>query len=179
MQPLHIVETERLVLAPHDVADFEDMCTLWCDPEVTRHIGGRPFRREEVWARLLRYAGNWSLFGFGFWAIRDRQSGAFLGEAGFHRLRRELNPPLADLPELGFALLPHAQGRGIATEAGRAAAGWGDAAWPDGETVCMIAAGNARSIRVAFRLGYRETARGTYQGDPIALLSRPSGASGG
>ncbi len=174
-----IFETERLVLAPHGLADYEDMCTLWSDPSVTRHIGGRPSTPEEVWARLLRYAGTWALRGFGFWALRDRQTGTYLGEAGFLDLHREVQPPLGDAPELGFALLPRAQGRGIATEAVRAALDWADRAWPGGETVCMIDPANLPSLRVADKLGYRETGRGTYRGDIVALLARRAGAAPG
>jgi len=174
-----ILQTERLVLASNRVADYEDMCTLWTDPSVTRHIGGRPSTREEVWARLLRYVGTWALRGFGFWAIRDRETGTYLGEAGFLDLRREVQPPLGDAPELGFALLPRARGRGIATEAVRAVLGWADRTRPGGETVCMIDPANLPSLRVAARLGYREIGRGTYRGDSVVLLARRSGAAPG
>ena len=85
-----VIDTDRLTLRAHGIEDFEDMCAMWADPEVVRFIGGKVFSREEVWARLLRYAGSWSLLGYGFWVIRDRASGAFVGEAGFHNLRRDL-----------------------------------------------------------------------------------------
>ena len=61
---------------------------MWADPEVTRYIGGRPFGVEEVWTRLLRYAGHWALLGYGYWAVIEKSSGRFVGEAGladFHR----------------------------------------------------------------------------------------------
>ena len=48
---------------------------MWADPAVTRFIGGRVFNREEVWARLLRYAGHWQWMGYGFWAIEEKESG--------------------------------------------------------------------------------------------------------
>lgn len=166
------IETGRLTLRAHRVEDFDDMYAMWSDPIVTRHLGGKPFSREEVWARLLRYAGTWVLLGYGFWVIRDQASGDFLGEVGFHNLHREVVPSFGDRPELGFALVPLAQGKGLATEAACAALAWGDRTWAGGETVCMIATGNAPSLRVARKLGYREVTDAEYKGAPMILLAR-------
>ena len=47
------VETERLILRPHALDDYEPAYAMWSDPEVVRFIGGRPATREEVWHRLL------------------------------------------------------------------------------------------------------------------------------
>ena len=55
------------------------------------HIGGKPFTREESWARLLRYGGLWSLLGYGYWAVRDKESGRFAGELGFAGFRLHEN----------------------------------------------------------------------------------------
>jgi len=82
-QEMPIVETERLILRGHRLDDFENCLALWADPVVTRYIGGRPFSAEEVWTRLLRYVGHWTLLGFGFWAIEDKAAGSFVGELGF------------------------------------------------------------------------------------------------
>jgi RimJ/RimL family protein N-acetyltransferase len=166
------IETERLVLHVHRVEDFEDMYAMWSDPVVTRHIGGKPFSREEVWARLLRYAGSWSLLGYGFWVVRDKESGGFIGEVGFHNLRRNIEPSFGDRPELGFALAPRSHGKGFATEAARAALDWSDLRWGEGETVCMIAPENASSLQIARKLGYAETAYAEYGGSPVIIFTR-------
>ena len=67
---------------------------MWGDRDVTRYIGGKPFSREEVWSKILRYAGHWSLLGFGYWVIADRASGRFLGEAGFADFKRRIEPDI-------------------------------------------------------------------------------------
>jgi hypothetical protein len=41
------------------------------NPDVTRHIGGKPYTEEESWARFLRYFGHWLLLGFGYWPLRS------------------------------------------------------------------------------------------------------------
>ncbi len=114
------------------------MRAMWWDHEVTRYIGGRPRSDEEIWKRLLRYAGGWTLLGFGFWVIRERATGGFVGEAGFHNLRREISPPFGDRPELGFALVPRALGEGFAREVARAALAWGDRRWSGRPAECPL-----------------------------------------
>jgi RimJ/RimL family protein N-acetyltransferase len=58
-----VIETERLILRAHRPDDFKDCAAMWGDPGVTRYIGGIPFSGEEVWTRMLRYAGHWTWFG--------------------------------------------------------------------------------------------------------------------
>jgi RimJ/RimL family protein N-acetyltransferase len=58
-----VLESERLRLRGHRPEDYGNSAALWGDPEVTRSIGGSPPTREEVWARLLRYAGHWAWMG--------------------------------------------------------------------------------------------------------------------
>lgn len=124
-----LLETDRLIMRPHVRGDFDESFAMWSDPEVIRFIGGQPFSRGEVWARLMRYAGHWALLGFGYWVVRDKQRGRFLGEVGFADFQRQIEPPLEGTPEIGWALSPAAHGRGYATEAVRAALRWADAQW--------------------------------------------------
>jgi RimJ/RimL family protein N-acetyltransferase len=171
--PIPILDTERLLLRAHTPEDFAACAAMWADPEVTRHIGGRPFTGEEVWARVLRYAGHWSWLGYGFWAIVEKSSGRFVGEAGFADFKREMEPALAGEPEAGWVLAPWAHGRGYATEAVRAALQWADARFESARTVCLIDPGNARSIRVAEKCGYRRFGSGRYKGAETLLFERP------
>jgi RimJ/RimL family protein N-acetyltransferase len=127
---------------------------MWADADVTPFIGGVAVpAASEVWLRLLRYAGHWSLLGFGFWAVRERARGAssasrLRGHAPRHpaRLRRRA--------EVGWALASWAHGRGFATEAVRAALAWGEANLESPRTVCMIEPANRPSLRVAAKCGY-------------------------
>ncbi|MBB3020082.1 RimJ/RimL family protein N-acetyltransferase [Microvirga lupini] len=166
------IETNRLILRGHRLDDFADYMALWTDPEVTRFIGGRPSTREEVWGRLLRNVGHWASLGFGYWVIVDKETGRFLGETGFANFRREIEPSLDDMPEIGWALAPHAHGRGYATEAVGAAVAWGDAHFGSRRTACIIAPENAPSIRVAEKCGYREFSRTTYKDKPTIMFVR-------
>lgn len=167
------LDTGRLTLRAHTLADLDDVVAMWADPDVTRYIGGRPSPAEETWARLLRNVGLWPLLGFGYWVIRERATGRFVGEAGFADFRRDITPPLEGAPEVGWALATWAHGQGYATEAVRAVLAWGDAHLAAPRTVCMITPANAPSIRVAEKCGFREWARTAYKETAVHLYERP------
>ena len=170
--PAPEIETARLRMRGHRVEDLAVCAEMWADPEVVRHIGGRPFSREEVWARILRYTGHWSLLNYGYWLIEEKATGAFAGELGFADFQRELESPLVGLPELGYAFSSRTNGRGYATEAARAALAWGDAHFDPKRTTCIIHPENLASIRVAEKCGYTEFERTTYKGEPAIILAR-------
>jgi RimJ/RimL family protein N-acetyltransferase len=166
-----ILTTERLILRPHRLDDFEAVTALWSDPEVVRFIGGVPSTREQSWSRLLRYKGSWHLLGFGFWAIEERTSGRFIGEAGFLEARRDITPSIEGTLETGWVLDPSAHGKGYAAEALKAMIEWGQMNFPGRTMTCIVHPENAASLRLAAKLGFRETARADYNGE-IILLSR-------
>ena len=168
-----VIETARLRLRAHALADFPESAAMWADPIVTRYIDGTPASEQQVWARLLNYAGLWSLLGFGYWALEERASGRFVGELGFAEFMRALEPSIQGTPELGWALVPAAHGRGYATEAVAAAVAWGDSRFgADAQTACLISPDNRASIRVAAKCGYRELRVSSYGGQPILLYTR-------
>jgi RimJ/RimL family protein N-acetyltransferase len=175
MTAIPILETERLRLRPHRLEDFEESAAMWGDPAVTNMLGAKPYSKEEIWGRLLRHAGNWVMLGFGSWVVEEKTGGAFAGEMGFLDARREIEPRLTGLPEIGWAIAPRAQGKGYATEATRAALAWGDAHFGLRRTVCLINAANRPSIRVAEKCGYREWTRTTYRDNPSILFDRVPG----
>jgi RimJ/RimL family protein N-acetyltransferase len=167
---LPTIDTERLTLRVHRVEDFSDSAAMWGDPNVMRYIGGRTLSTEEVWTRLLRYAGHWSLMGFGYWVIREKASGRFAGEVGFADYKRDLKPSLEGAPEIGWSLAPWAWGKGFATEAVRAVVAWGATRFGSARTVCLINPENLQSIRVAQKCGYQESGPTTYNGLPTLIF---------
>jgi RimJ/RimL family protein N-acetyltransferase len=166
------LETQRLHLRGHRLDDLGDCAAMWGDANVTRYVGGTPVSAEDVWSKLLRYVGHWSLMGFGYWVIEEKASGRFAGEIGFAHFKRHMMPSLEGMPEIGWALPTWAHGRGFATEAARAVVAWGDAHFGPRPTACMIHPDNVPSIRVAEKCGYRQTEQTTYKGDPVLLFRR-------
>ena len=167
-----LLETERLRLRAHRPEDHADCTALWADPAVVRYIGGRPSTAEETWRRMLASRGLWSMLGYGYWAVEEKAGGRYVGDVGFADFRREIEPSLAGMLECGWALSPQVHGRGYATEAVAAAVAWADAHLPGMRAVCLIDEGNAASIRVAAKAGFREWRRTTYHGGPSLVFAR-------
>ncbi len=163
------LRTDRLILRGHAPGDLDDLTAMWGDPAVYAMIGGVPRSREDVWLRLLRSVGQWQLFGYGSWVLRDAD-GALVGEAGLLESRRAIDPPLA-WPEMGWALAPAAHGKGYAAEALAAILAWA-AGQGIARTTCIIDPGNAPSRRLAARLGYVEVREARYRDHPTLVFER-------
>jgi RimJ/RimL family protein N-acetyltransferase len=166
------LETERLILRGNRLSDFPALAELWGDTNVVRHISGKPFSPEECWARLMRYVGHWALQGYGFWAIEEKASGRYVGEAGLADFKRGLTPSLDGTPEVGWVLASWAHGKGYATEAVRAACAWGERKFGETPLACIIAPEHKASINVATKCGFREYARTTYKGSDTIIFRR-------
>ena len=167
-----VLETERLRLRGHRIGDLADCAAMWADPEVIRYTTRKPLTEEESWTRLLRYVGHWALMGFGYWVVEEKATGRFAGEIGFADFKRDIEPSLKGVPEIGWALASQAHGKGYATEAVRAAVAWGDANFGVARTACLIDPENLASVRVAEKCGYRELQRTAYKERPILMFGR-------
>ena len=166
------IETERTILRAHRPGDFDAYTEMWAAPEVTRFIGGYARTRDESWIRFLRHAGTWAMLGYGFWAIEDKASGRFIGEAGYHQIFRNMTPSIDGFPECGWALAPDMQGRGLATEIVTAVVAWGDRTLGGQRQVCIIDRDNHASIRLAGKCGFGNPVDATFGEGTVLLFER-------
>jgi RimJ/RimL family protein N-acetyltransferase len=167
------IETARLLLRPHDEADFEDLHALTAGEQMRRHLSGVA-NREESWKRLLFMAGGWAMFGYSNFAVIERDGGAYVGNCGVFKLVRELDPPFDGSPEAGWIIAGDRWGRGYASEAMAAAIDWFERAIGPQRLVCMISPGNAASEKVAARLGFEAEGLSTHFGDEVMRYGRES-----
>ena len=165
-----VIETERLRLRGHSLSDFPAMVALWGDVDVTRFVGGRAFTAEECWARYLRYAGHWCCLGYGYWAVEEKATNTFVGEAGFADYKRETTPPFSLAPEVGWVLRSASHGRGYATEIVRALLVWGTGYFGTEPMHCIIDEGHHASLHVARKCGFVQRGRLVYRGQSMILL---------
>ena len=163
--------TPRLLLTPHRAEDLDALAAIWADPNVVRHISGKPSSRQESWFRMLGFAGLWPILGYGYWAVREKSSGRFMGDVGFADFARPIEPSIAGIPEAGWVLASWAHGQGFATEALSAALAWLDQHHID-QSVCLINKDNQASLRVAEKTGYIKTADVTAGLEDTVLLTR-------
>ena len=166
------LETARLILDAHQTGDFEDLAALWADPDVVRHIGGQKSSREQSWARLLRYRGLWPLLGFGYWAVREKPTGRYIGDVGFADFHRPIEPSIIGIPEAGWVLASEAHGRGFGSEALAAVLAWLDRSTAHRRVVCLIADDNRASFRLAEKNGFHRAGGLTVGFENTSLLTR-------
>ncbi|MFN2527380.1 MAG: GNAT family N-acetyltransferase [Candidatus Baltobacteraceae bacterium] len=167
------LETSRLILRAHRADDLAACAAMWADPNVVRHIGGKPSTVQATWYRMMRYGGLWPLLSYGYWAAVEKASGLFIGELGFADFKREMEPSIEGIPELGWAFASPFHGKGFATEALHALAAWGDEHIDAPLTVCIIDPQNIPSVRVAQKTGYVEKVRSSLVGEETILFERP------
>ena len=170
-----VLETERLRLRGHRADDFEALAAAWADPDVVRFLGGQTLGRDEVWLRILRFPGLWHLLGYGYWAIEEKASGRCIGNIGYADFKREIKPPLGDMPELGWMLAAGAHGKGYASEALAAVLAWGRVHFGPHRAVCIIDAENTASMRMATKAGFVFSHEAVFHGAPIQVFVRDDG----
>lgn len=166
------IETQRLILRPHRLDDYEACCFLTTDPEAVRMIYQKPMSREETWHRLLRFVGHWALLGYGLLLVEERMTGRAVGEVGLGDFHRGLGEDFDPFPEFAWMMASDVHGRGYATEAARAVLRWMETAFAPERTVCIIDPDNGASLRVAEKLGFHSYGKADYKDKPVLKLRR-------
>ena len=142
------LETPRLLLRKLRESDWEPYAAMCADPEVMRYLGaGAILSRDDAWRSISSMLGHWQLRGYGMWALESKETGEFLGRAGF------LDPPGWPGFELGWVLAKPHWGHGYAIEAARVALRHAFDVLRKDRVISLIRSANARSIRVAEALG--------------------------
>lgn len=140
-----VLLTERLRLRAPRLSDFDHHAAFFA-ADRSVHEGG-PKDRLSAWQHWAADVALWTLKGYGPFGVEDRSSGAYLGEVGlFHG---EGYPA----PELGWFVVPEAEGRGIAFEAARAVLDWVRVTFDWPRITSIIEPANTRSVALALRLG--------------------------
>ncbi len=172
------LETERLILRDFVRDDLDALAATLGDPEVVRHLTGEPISREDSLRRLFMAAGQWPTIGMGMWAVERKSDGRLVGHVGFFDMQRDMQPSIADLPEMGWIFDRSVHGQGIAYEACVAALAWLDATYGPVDVPAIIGVGNIASLKLAEKLGFVREADVAYKGEPIALVRRPAATQG-
>ena len=160
-KPAHIVTTQRLQLIPFAPSHEDGLFEMNSNPQVMRYLG--PVQtREETRSSIERQGEKWSKFGFGWWSIFEIGSDNLVGAACLQHLGHVETNPL----EIGWRLAPEAQGKGYATEAGRAAMEFGFDVIGETYLTAVTAPDNKASARVMERLGMRYIGIQTHYDEP-------------
>lgn len=171
------IETTRLLLRQHSPDALAGYSELWSTaaPVIAGVPNLPPLSQEEIWARLLRFIGHWTIFGFGPFIVVEKATGSTVGEVGFAHLYRGHGEPFDSSPEAMWKIDGRYQGRGFALEAVQTAIDWFDGQPLTRRTVCMIDPHNIASLRVAKHFNFQQFGNAVYRSNPVILFERKAG----
>lgn len=145
MKAAPIIETERLLLREPILADWPSFEAVMTSDRA-RYMGG-PFSVAYAWGSFCHGIALWQLYDVGNLSIELRDTRRCIGQI-------EINQgPRFPEPELGWQLNGEAEGKGYAFEAAVAMRDWAFQVRKMETLVSYIGDDNARSIRLAERLG--------------------------
>ena len=139
------LETARLTLSAPELSDFEHWAAFFASPRSVHERG--MMDRAAAWRVWASDVALWQLRGYGPFRVSDRATGAYVGEIGIYQ------PDGYPGPELGWFVIPGAEGKGYAAEAAQAVMLWARDSLHWTRLINIIDPANARSIALGLRLG--------------------------
>lgn len=151
MEPVEIA-AGKYQLRPWTPRDLDAARVALTDPDIQRWRAPRPDdgnARHDPKAWLERRIGFWAEGVHACFLVMDAVTGEVLGDVSVQHIDRTLRAA-----EVGYWLMPHARGRGVATHAVDTATRWAFGALGIHRMTLIHAAPNTASCAVAKRTGY-------------------------
>jgi len=158
--------TPRLSVRPFVLEDAPFVLELLNTPGWLQYIGDRNIRslndaREYLLNGPLH---SYDRYGFGGWLVSLRETDAPAGICGL--FRRDY----LDQPDLGFALLPAYEGKGLAAEMAAATMVYARRALDYRQLYAIVQEDNQRSIRLLLRCGFKLHKKLELEHEPTGIL---------
>jgi ribosomal-protein-alanine N-acetyltransferase len=163
------IETARLILRPITLRDLDRLQALvYGNDEATQYLpGGKAWSIAETQTLVSWWVSHWQSRGFGPWAVIEKDTGDFIGDCGLMYM-----VGAAHGIELMYAFGKESWGRGIATEAARAAVRHGFEAANVRRITALAEPANIGSRRVMEKIGMSfEGISAKYLGADLALYT--------
>ena len=152
-----ILKTDRLSLRHLQESDIPALIELWCDPDVTRYMGG-PRDRARLKAIFEEDLKNPSAQPYDLWPVIENQSNQVIGHCGLLEKEVEGNEEI----ELIYILKPSTWGQGYGTEIAKAIKTYAFEKLALQRLIALIEPENGPSEQVALKIGMefeKETVR--------------------
>lgn len=147
-----IIETPRLQLREMVWDDKESIAAILQDERVMYAYNGA-FSEEETDAWIERQRQRYKEYGFGLWAVLQKESSQVIGQCGI--TMQEYKGRL--VPEIGYLFACKHWHKGYATEAATACKKYASDVLKVKEVCSIIRDTNIASQKVALRLGMKKT----------------------
>ncbi len=145
-----ILKTDRLRLRPFRVSDLKTVHALHSDPENLRYWGVDPSPSLDNTRKMMRWHITGSPRNYMIWAVEEKKSKRVVGMINY--FRRDMRERRV---EVGWLMLPAAQGKGYMTEAGQALLRYLIDTLKVHRVEALIRPENKPSAALAERLGFR------------------------
>ena len=156
------IETARLRLRPFTPADLPALIRMRGDPVFARYLTITPSPPEQVEQDLRAAIARWRERGYDRWAVDEKETGEFFGWCGLQE-----KPTHVDL---GYAVAREHWGRGLTTEAARAAVRHGFEELGFDTIIALALPENVGSWRVMEKLGLKFLKRAPYLDFPEVVI---------
>lgn len=160
--PFPVLYTQRLVLRPLNMDDAPALATLRSMEEINRYIDRAPFiSLEEARNQVTRLTNGIANGTNAYWVISFRNDSTLIGTCclfGFDNDKKSA--------EIGYELHPLQQGKGIAAEAVGAVIDYAVQRIGVKQLDAVIQPGNAKSIALIIRHGFKLNQAGAKQEGP-------------
>jgi RimJ/RimL family protein N-acetyltransferase len=140
------LQTDRLILRPPRLEDFDAWAAFMDDEEAARFVGGRQ-PRAIAWRAFMCMCGAWSMTGAAMFSVIEKATGKWVGRLG------PWNPEGWPAPEVGWGITREHWGKGYASEGAAAAMDYAFDVLGWEHVIHCIDPRNLGSIGVAKKLG--------------------------
>lgn len=143
------LESERLILRPMCVSDYEDMYDYAKDPEMTKYLLWSPHPSADYTKAYLKFVSKRYKSGdFYDWAVVEKSSGRMIGSCGFTSIDVDNRKG-----EIGYVINRKFQQKGYGSEAAETVLGFGFYDLDLNRIECKIMKENEASFKLAQKLG--------------------------
>jgi len=144
-----VLQLDGFIMRPLQFSDLDALAAIWADPEVTRFLPNRgvPISRENTEKSLKSFLEHWQQREYGIWVIVENGSSRIVGYCGLRYLD-EMNEV-----EVLYGLAQAYWGRGLATQAAKAAVSYGFKVANLDKLIAMALPDNLASRRVIEKAG--------------------------
>ena len=148
------IETDRLILRPFSAEDVESHIAMMQDEKTAAFLtsDGKPRAYGDEWRAAATLVGHWSIRGFGFFSVIEKETGDWIGRVG------PWEPGGWPSLECGWSISSSRWGMGYAPEAAIASMKWTFDKFPElPRIISVIDPANANSQAVAQKVGEEKT----------------------
>ncbi|WP_299546684.1 glutamine-hydrolyzing GMP synthase [uncultured Helicobacter sp.] len=177
---ISILETPRTYLRQYHLDDLDNLQKIL--DEKTMYAWGHGFSEQECKDWIEQQLQRYEKYGFGLWAVIDKESGEIIGNAGLNYENIALVSDEAqhkadstmesrcEILELGYILNHRFWGQGLGLEVASACAEYAFNKLGTKELYCLVKEDNMPSLKLAKKLGMRVVGKNMkhYKGQELA-----------